>query len=114
MSRWQTFFRSLVGKKAIMAVTGLVLFLFVVAHLLGNLKVFEGPAKFDAYAAGLRAIGAPERGERVVRMVERMDAEGFGACTNHGECMAACPKEIRIDFIARLNRDYLKTVLGSR
>jgi len=49
-----------------------------------------------------------------VRMVERMDAEGFGACTNHGECMAACPKEIRIDFIARLNRDYLKTVLGSR
>ena len=113
MARWQKLVRSLVGKKAIMAVTGL-LFLFVVAHLLGNLKVFEGPAKFDAYAAGLRAIGAPERGERVVRMVERMDAEGFGACTNHGECMAACPKEIRIDFIARLNRDYLKTVLGSR
>ncbi len=59
MSRWQSFFRSLVGKKAIMAVTGLILFLFVVAHLLGNLKVFEGPAKFNAYAAGLRAIGAP-------------------------------------------------------
>src|SRR5439155_88494 len=71
MARWQKLVRSLVGKKAIMAVTGLVLFLFVVAHLLGNLKVFEGPAKFDAYAAGLRAIGAPERGERVVRMVER-------------------------------------------
>ena len=59
MSRWQSFFRSLVGKKAIMAVTGLILFLFVVAHLLGNLKVFEGPAKFNAYAAGLRTIGAP-------------------------------------------------------
>ena len=59
MARWQTFVRSLVGKKTIMAVTGLILFLFVVAHLLGNLKVFEGPAKFNAYAAGLRAIGAP-------------------------------------------------------
>ena len=54
--------------------------------------------------------GQPERGRRVVGMVERMDAEGFGACTNHGECMTACPKEIRIDFIARLNRDFLKAV----
>ena len=59
---------------------------------------------------GVLPQGQPERGERVVRMVERMDAEGFGACTNHGECMAACPKEIRIDFIARLNRDFLKAV----
>ena len=59
---------------------------------------------------GVLPQGQPERGQRVVSMVERMDAEGFGACTNHGECMAACPKEIRIDFIARLNRDYLKAV----
>jgi len=59
MARWQMLVRSLVGKKAIMAVTGLLLLLFVVAHLLGNLKVFEGPAKFDAYAAGLRSVGAP-------------------------------------------------------
>jgi len=59
---------------------------------------------------GVLPQGQPERGERVVRMVERMDAEGFGACTNHGECMAACPKEIRIDFIARLNRDFLRAV----
>jgi succinate dehydrogenase / fumarate reductase iron-sulfur subunit len=51
--------------------------------------------------------GQPERYDRVVRMVETMDAAGFGACTNHGECMAACPKEISIDFIARLNGDYL-------
>ncbi len=51
--------------------------------------------------------GQPERYDRVVRMVETMDGAGFGACTNHGECMAACPKEISIDFIARLNRDYL-------
>lgn len=56
--------------------------------------------------------GQPERYDRVQRMVERMDAEGFGACTNHGECMAACPKEISIDFIAQLNRDLLKATLA--
>ncbi|HZI22931.1 MAG TPA: hypothetical protein VFD76_10455, partial [Gemmatimonadales bacterium] len=60
---------------------------------------------------GLLPQGQPERGARVVSMVTRMDAEGFGACTNHGECMAACPKEISIDFIARLNRDYMKAVI---
>jgi len=56
--------------------------------------------------------GQPERYDRVRRLVERMDAEGFGACTNHGECMAACPKEISIDFIAQLNRDLLKATLA--
>jgi succinate dehydrogenase / fumarate reductase iron-sulfur subunit len=61
---------------------------------------------------GLLPQGQPERASRVVQMVTQMDAEGFGACTNHGECMAACPKEISIDFIARLNRDYLAAVLA--
>ncbi len=55
--------------------------------------------------------GQPERYERVVRMVDAMDAAGFGACTNHGECMAACPKEISVDFISQLNRDVLKATL---
>ena len=55
--------------------------------------------------------GQPERYERVWRMVDVMDEEGFGACTNHGECMAACPKEISIDCIAQLNRDLLKAAL---
>jgi len=50
---------SLVGQKAVMAVTGVILFLFVVAHLLGNLKIFEGPEAFNAYAEGLRTVGAP-------------------------------------------------------
>lgn len=53
------FARSLIGKKVVMAVTGVVLLLFVVGHLAGNLKVFEGPAPFNAYADGLRALGAP-------------------------------------------------------
>ena len=51
--------------------------------------------------------GQPERNQRAVRMVEQQDAEGFGGCTNIGECSAVCPKEIGMDFIARLNRDLL-------
>ncbi|MCI0413602.1 succinate dehydrogenase/fumarate reductase iron-sulfur subunit [bacterium] len=51
--------------------------------------------------------GQPERKRRVVDMVNAMDTEGFGTCTNHRECEAACPKEISIQFIARMNRDYL-------
>jgi len=58
--------------------------------------------------------GQPERNTRVVDMVEQMDAEGFGACTNHGECTAACPKEIPIDVIARLNRDYVAARLAPK
>jgi len=60
---------------------------------------------------GLLPQGQPEREARVLTMVEAMDAAGFGPCSNHGECMAACPKEIRIDFIARLNRDYLRALV---
>lgn len=51
--------------------------------------------------------GQPEKAKRVKDMVAKMDAEGFGHCGNHQECEAACPKEISIDFISRLNRDYL-------
>ena len=51
--------------------------------------------------------GQPERHERARRMVERMDAEVFGSCTNHGECEAACPKGISVLFIARMNRDFV-------
>ena len=55
--------------------------------------------------------GQPERYERVVKMVDVMDEAGFGACTNHGECMAACPKETSVDVIAQLNRDRLRATL---
>jgi succinate dehydrogenase / fumarate reductase iron-sulfur subunit len=51
--------------------------------------------------------GQPGRFQRVQDMVDQMDAEGFGGCTNYGECEAACPKEISIRVIGRLNRDYL-------
>jgi succinate dehydrogenase / fumarate reductase iron-sulfur subunit len=42
-------------------------------------------------------------------MVSAMDREGFGTCTNHAECEAVCPKEVSLRFIARMNRDYLKS-----
>ena len=51
--------------------------------------------------------GAPERNTRVLDMVAQMDKEGFGSCTNTGACEAVCPKEISINNIARLNREYM-------
>jgi succinate dehydrogenase / fumarate reductase, iron-sulfur subunit len=60
---------------------------------------------------GLLPQGQPERYARVSDMIDVMEAEGFGPCSNHGECMAACPKEISVDFIARLNRDYVTAVV---
>jgi len=55
--------------------------------------------------------GQPERKRRVLRMVEQMDSEGFGNCTNTYDCEAACPKGISVQNIARLNRDFLKAKL---
>jgi succinate dehydrogenase / fumarate reductase iron-sulfur subunit len=60
---------------------------------------------------GFLPQGQPERWDRARRMVARMDAEGFGTCTNHGECEAACPKAIRMQFIARMNADFIKANL---
>jgi succinate dehydrogenase / fumarate reductase, iron-sulfur subunit len=54
---------------------------------------------------GLLPQGQIERFERAASMVDQMDEEGFGACTNHGECEAVCPKGISVNFIARMNRD---------
>lgn len=58
--------------------------------------------------------GQPEREKRALAMVRQMDSEGFGNCTNQYECEAACPKEISVDHIARLNRDYGKAVVGEQ
>jgi succinate dehydrogenase / fumarate reductase iron-sulfur subunit len=52
--------------------------------------------------------GQPERRERAVRMVAQMNREGFGGCTNIGECEAVCPKGIRLEVITRMNRDYIR------
>ncbi len=67
-------------------------------------------AKVSQFA--LLPQGHAERKTRVVQMVEQMDAEGFGDCSNHGECEAVCPKKISITYIARMRREYLKAALA--
>ena len=64
---------------------------------------------------GLLPQGQPERYRRALGMVEQMDLENFGSCTLHGECQEACPKEISIDTITRMNRDFVRaSLLGTR
>jgi succinate dehydrogenase / fumarate reductase iron-sulfur subunit len=58
--------------------------------------------------------GQPERFRRVVSMINQADAEGFGNCSNEGECEAVCPKEIPISNIARMYRDYYKALWVGR
>jgi succinate dehydrogenase / fumarate reductase, iron-sulfur subunit len=55
--------------------------------------------------------GQAERTERALAMIAQMDAEGFGNCSNHGECEAACPKKISIENIARMRREYFLAAL---
>lgn len=57
--------------------------------------------------------GEPEAATRVRAMVAKMDEEGFGACTNHYECMEACPKEIHVRFIAEMNRRWLRSTFAA-
>ena len=61
---------------------------------------------------GLLPQGKPENLRRVTQMLNRMGAEGFGGCTNFGECSAVCPKQVPLDFIAVLNRQLGKAVLS--
>ncbi len=63
---------------------------------------------------GLLPQGKPEQDRRAEGMVAQMDQEGFGSCTNHGACQNACPKEISVDTIARLNRDLCRATLTKR
>ncbi len=68
-------------------------------------------AKVSQFA--LLPQGKVEAKERVLNMVHQMDLEGFGSCTNTGACEVECPKEISLDNIARLNREYLCATLSS-
>jgi succinate dehydrogenase / fumarate reductase iron-sulfur subunit len=63
---------------------------------------------------GLLPQGQAERESRALAMVEQMNREGFGSCTNIGECEAVCPKEIRLEFIARMNRDFIRASFSRR
>jgi succinate dehydrogenase / fumarate reductase iron-sulfur subunit len=55
--------------------------------------------------------GHPERKQRVLKMTEQMTSEGFGDCSNHGECEAVCPKGVSLNAIASMRREYIKAVL---
>jgi len=74
----------------------------------GSASLFTG-AKISHL--GLLPQGQPERYRRALSMVAQMDIEGFGGCTLFGECQAACPKEISIDVISRMNRDFLRAAV---
>jgi succinate dehydrogenase / fumarate reductase iron-sulfur subunit len=63
---------------------------------------------------GFLPQGQPERGRRSLAMVAQMDLETFGGCTLFGECQVACPKEISIEVISRMNRDYWMAMLFER
>ncbi len=56
--------------------------------------------------------GQPEAKQRAIKMVQQMEKEGFGSCTNTGACSKACPKEISITAIARMNKEYIKSSIG--
>jgi len=75
------------------------------AHLFMSAKVSH---------LALMPQGQQERYRRVVAMIEQADADGFGSCSNEGECEAVCPKEIPISNIARMTREYVKAMLTSR
>jgi succinate dehydrogenase / fumarate reductase iron-sulfur subunit len=63
---------------------------------------------------GLLPQGQPERDARALHMVQQMNEEQFGQCTNIGECEAVCPKGISLEVISRMNRDYLKASWNER
>ncbi len=69
MSRATAFYRSLVGQKIIMAVTGIILYLFLLAHMLGNLQIFSGPERLNAYAGFLKNLGEVLWAERAVLLL---------------------------------------------
>jgi succinate dehydrogenase / fumarate reductase iron-sulfur subunit len=63
---------------------------------------------------GVLPQGQPERSRRAMAMVAQASHEMFGYCTNVGECEAVCPKDIKLEVIARMNRDFLKAVVTAR
>jgi succinate dehydrogenase / fumarate reductase iron-sulfur subunit len=77
----------------------------------GSASLFTG-AKVSHL--GLLPQGQPERYRRALKMVAQMDLESFGGCTWFGECQEACPKEISIDVISRMNRDFIRAATTAR
>jgi hypothetical protein len=85
--------RSTVALKVAMAISGLIMVLFLLVHMYGNLKVFSGAAAFDDYAhLGDLPQGQAERRTRALAMIDQHDAEGFGGCTQSANVLRCAPK----------------------
>ena len=82
-------------------------------HILCNLSLLEMFVSAKVSQFSLLPQGQPEARDRVLSMVNQMDLEGFGNCTNTGACEVECPKGISLENIARMNRDYLFASLSS-
>jgi succinate dehydrogenase / fumarate reductase, cytochrome b subunit len=95
-SAWLTLWSSSIGKKIVMALTGVVLVGFVVAHMLGNLKIYKGEAAFDAYATWLREMGSPLLGHEQALWIFRVVL--LGAVVLH---MLAAWQLTRMSWAAR-------------
>src|SRR3989442_2778155 len=104
MTLWSTS----IGKKALMPVTGLILVGFVIGHMLGNLKVFQGEAKFNAYAAWLREIGSPAVGHAQVLWLARLIL--LTATVLH---IVAAVQLTRMSYVARPVSYERKEAIGS-
>ena len=87
---------------------------FVGAFVVGEMDNKEKFVEFRRRREILLPQGQVERTERALNMVAQMDEEGFGHCTNESECEAACPKEISVENIPRMNREYLRASAVSR
>ena len=132
-----TLWGTMVGKKVVMAATGVVLIGFVIAHCVGKEaadRAFDAAACIGcgacvaacpnaasmlftaAKVTHLNELlqGQPERDERTLNMVAAMRSEAFGSCSNHGKCEAVCPKGIPLEFIAGLNRDVIRAAFRPR
>ena len=112
-----------------LSIRGLIVLVFIIAGWLGwvvngardqrdavaAIRRAGGFVQYDwEWKDGVLPQGQPERDERTVNMVAAMTREDFGTCTNHAECEASCPKEIPLEFIARLNRDLLSAIFRPR
>ena len=116
---------SSIGRKVIMALSGTGLIVFVTMHMLDAVACIGCGACVAACPNGSAMLftaakvshlaslpqGHPERHSRVLAMVDTMDQEGFGSCSNYAECEAVCPKGISVKTIAHMNREYMRANL---
>lgn len=118
-----TFWGNSIGLKAAMSISGLVLALFLVEHVVGNLLVYAGPATINGFTAALDSqwivwlvwiVRVVLIDRRALGMAGQAKREGFGHCGTIGECEAVCPSGIRLEVIARMNKEFLRAAFRGK